>query len=119
MCAQVLSHVQLFVTLWTIIVHQAPLSMGFSQARILEWVAISISRGSSQPSDNNYYQLPPHPCTAWGVHTPQSTPHNPLYYTYRETDAERLFVPGLIFQNLQSNHFFPTNLKFVDLRRRF
>ena len=28
---------------------QAPLTMGFFQARILEWVAISFSRGSSQP----------------------------------------------------------------------
>ena len=27
--------------------HQAPLSMEFSQARILAWVAISFSRGSS------------------------------------------------------------------------
>ena len=32
------------VTPWTI-AWQAPLSMGFPQARILEWVAISISRG--------------------------------------------------------------------------
>ena len=29
--------------------HQAPLSIGFSQARILEWVAISFSRASSWP----------------------------------------------------------------------
>ena len=36
-----------FVTPWTIVAHQAPLSMGFFQARILEWVAISSSRGSS------------------------------------------------------------------------
>ena len=35
---------------WTA-AHQVPLSMGFSQARILEQVAISFSRGSSQPQD--------------------------------------------------------------------
>ena len=29
---------------------QAPLSMGILQARILEWVAMPSSRGSSQPS---------------------------------------------------------------------
>ena len=29
--------------------HQASVSMRFFQARILEWVAISFSRGSSQP----------------------------------------------------------------------
>ena len=37
--------VQLFVTLWAI-AHQAPLIL---QARILEWVAMPSSRGSSQP----------------------------------------------------------------------
>ena len=35
---------------WTV-AHQARLSMGFSQARMLEWVAISFSRGSSLPGD--------------------------------------------------------------------
>ena len=33
------------------VVHQVPLSMGVSQARILEYVAISSSRESSQPRD--------------------------------------------------------------------
>ena len=45
----VLSHVQLFASLWTV-VHQAPLPMGahgICQVRILEWVAISFSRRSS------------------------------------------------------------------------
>ena len=39
-------------THWTA-AHHAPLSMGFSrlQIRILEWVAMSSSRGSSQPRD--------------------------------------------------------------------
>ena len=36
------------VTPWTV-AYQAPLSMGILQARILEWVAISFSRISSQP----------------------------------------------------------------------
>ena len=35
-----------FVTPWTVAL-QTPLSMGFSQARILEGVAISYFRGSS------------------------------------------------------------------------
>ena len=42
------SHVQFFATLWTV-AHQTPLSMGFSRQEYLEWVAISFSRGSSQP----------------------------------------------------------------------
>ena len=47
-CAQLLSHVWHFATPWTIA--QPGFSVhGISQARILEWVAISYSRGSSQP----------------------------------------------------------------------
>ena len=42
-------HVRLFATPWTVAL-QAPLSMEFLQARILEWIAIPSSRGSSQPS---------------------------------------------------------------------
>ena len=48
--AYLLSRVQLFATL-CIVAHQAPLSMWFLQARILEWVAVPSSRGSSQPRD--------------------------------------------------------------------
>ena len=40
------SHVWLFVTLWTVAC-QAPLSMGFSQERILKWMSMPSSRGSS------------------------------------------------------------------------
>ena len=42
-------------TPWTV-THQAPLSMG-TQARILEWVAMPSSRGSSQPRDRNQVSL--------------------------------------------------------------
>ena len=45
-----LSHVRLFATSWTVVC-QASLPMGFFQARIMEWVAISSSRGSSWPRD--------------------------------------------------------------------
>ena len=48
----VLSHsvVSDSVTPWTV-ARQAPLSMWILQARILEWVAMSSSKGSSQPRD--------------------------------------------------------------------
>ena len=45
-----LSRVPLFVTPWTV-AYQAPPSLGFSSQGILEWVAISFSRRSSQPRD--------------------------------------------------------------------
>ena len=44
------SRVWFFVTPWTVAC-QAPLSMGILQARILEWVVVSSSRGSSGPRD--------------------------------------------------------------------
>ena len=43
---QLLSHVQLFVTLWAIPAFSVH---GILQARILEWVAMPFSRESSQP----------------------------------------------------------------------
>ena len=50
MCVQWLSRVRLFATSGTVAC-QAPLYGGFLPARILEWVAISSSRGSSRPMD--------------------------------------------------------------------
>ena len=45
-----LSHIWLFATPWTI-AYQSGNPHGILQARILEWVAISFSRGSSRPRD--------------------------------------------------------------------
>ena len=45
-----LSPVRLFATPWTIAYH-ASMTMGFFQARVLEWAAISFSRGFSWPND--------------------------------------------------------------------
>ena len=39
-----LSRVQLLATRWTAS-YQAPPSMGFSQATVLEWIAIAFSKG--------------------------------------------------------------------------
>ena len=47
MCAHSLSHVQLFVTLWSV-PHQGPLSKGFPRQEH-EWVAMFSSRRSSDP----------------------------------------------------------------------
>ena len=52
--AAVAASLQLCPTLWDLmdcIALQAPLSTGILQARILEWVAMASSRGSSQPKD--------------------------------------------------------------------
>ena len=52
-CVQSLSRARLFATPWTV-ARQAPLFMGILQARILEWVAISSPRGSSQSRDRTW-----------------------------------------------------------------
>ena len=52
------SHVQLFATPWTVAC-QAPLSVEILQARILERVAMSFSRGSSQHRDRTHVSLSP------------------------------------------------------------
>ena len=57
--AQWLSGAQFFVNPWTV-ARQAPPVHGIFQARILEWVAISYSRGSSQPQGLN-----PASCISW------------------------------------------------------
>ena len=62
-CAWLISHVPLFAAPWTVAC-QAPLSMGILQARILEWVAMPISRGSSLPWDQTQFS-----CIAGGFFT--------------------------------------------------
>ena len=49
----VLSRSVMSNSLWPFVAHQA-LSMGFFQGKILEWVVISFSRGSSQPRDQTH-----------------------------------------------------------------
>ena len=57
-CARVLSYVWVFVTPWTVCSPPSSSIYGINPARILEWVAISFSRGSFQPRD----QI----CISWG-----------------------------------------------------
>ena len=61
-----------FVIPWTV-VHHAPLSMGISQARILDRVAISFSRRSSRASARTLVS-----CTAGGFFTTEP-PGKPIY----------------------------------------
>ena len=58
---------------------QAPLSMGILQARILEWVAMSSSRGSSPPRDRTQVSH-----IAGGFFLPSEPPGKPM----RERDRD-------------------------------
>ena len=71
-CACVLFCVQLVVAPWTIAC-QAPLSI--FQARILEWVAISSCRGSSQPRDQSHVCC--YSCIGLGDSLPPAPPGEP------------------------------------------
>ena len=63
-----LSRIRIFATPWTV-AYQA-LSMGFS--RILEWVAISFPRGSSQPRDQTWVSRIAGRCfTVWATREAQ------------------------------------------------
>ena len=69
-CIQILSCVQLFVTVWTIPC-QAPLSMRILQARILKRIAVPSTRGSSQQGDQILISYVS--CTAGGFFTTSTT----------------------------------------------
>ena len=71
----VLIHVWLFAILCTL-AHQAPLSMGILQARILKWVALSSSKGSSQPRNGTLVS----PALAGGFFT-TVPPGKPTHWT--------------------------------------
>ena len=96
----VLNHVQLLVTPWTT-VHQAPVH-GIFQARILEWVAISFSRGSSWPRDQTHIScvscIASRFFTHWairevkdkGVGPPRSGPLPPSWWTLSRSHSTQL-----------------------------
>ena len=71
----VLSCTQVFAALWTM-AHPGSSVHGIFQARILEWVAISSSRGSSQPRDQTHVSFIS--CIAGGFFTaePSGKPLN-------------------------------------------
>ena len=53
MCVSCFSHVGFFATPWTVTQQDSSVH-GILQARILEWVAVPSSRGSSQPRDQTH-----------------------------------------------------------------
>ena len=94
---QSLSCVRPFATPWTV-AHQAPLSplsMEFFQAWVLEWFAISFSRGSSWTRERTHV-------SCFGRHTLYlwATWEAPLY----TVDCKKQSLPrdGALFKDLQS-----------------
>ena len=78
------SRIWLFATPWTVAC-QAPIH-GILQARILEWVVISFSRGSSQPRDGTRVS-----CTSGRIFTTEP-PGKPLNSKWSNSNSRRKTV---------------------------
>ena len=85
-CGLSLSCVWLFATPWTV-AHQALLSMGILQGRRLEWVAMSSSRGSSQPRG---WTRVSH--IAGGFFTIWATKEAHFHFRHEETEANSIYL---------------------------
>ena len=125
MKVKLLSCVQLFGAPWTV-AYQAPLSMGL-QARILEWVTVSFSRGSSQPRDRTWISRTGGRClNLWA--TREAPEHNrPSKNTYWMDERIRVFYKYVLTTNnatidmiaikfwfVSLNYFFRMNWEFWD-----
>ena len=86
----VLGCVQLFETLWTVAC-QVPLSMGIIQTRILEWVAMPSSRGSSQSRDQIHIS-----CIAGRLFTNWATREAQEYWSYTGVGRLSLLRSGYL-----------------------
>ena len=107
----VLNHfscVQLFVTLWTR-AHQAPLWI--VQARILEWVAMPSSKGSSQPRDQT--QVSYISCIGrWVLYGYLGSPH--LFCTLAKFKVYILILNPSLFTCLLLQNYFNDSISNND-----
>ena len=96
--AYTISHVWLFATPWAAS-HQRPLIHGISQARILEWVAISFPRGSSRPRDQIFSTTVPSVCWLFAAHLLTSIGYNFVFGVWRKVRAsiEWLLILFLLY----------------------
>ena len=91
LCAQPFTCVPLFLIPWTS--PQCSSVLGISQARILEWAAISYSRGSSWPRDGTQISCIGrhilYPCTTWEALYPLDVcnPHH-LYHPTKNISSK-------------------------------
>ena len=97
MCAQLLSHVLLFSTPWTI-AHQAPLSMGFSRQEYWSGVVISSSRESYQLRD--WIQVS---CISWICR----------WILYHHTTEEVLYTAMSVRVQISLRYLFFTSFRYI------
>ena len=85
---------------------QAPLSTGISQARILEWVAISSSRGSSQPRDGTWVS-----CIAGGFFTNWGIRETPWFENSWQIQCLYSIRPFVFLRRVSSENLLSYNKK--------
>ena len=105
-----ISRVRLFVTRWTV-AHQATPSI--LQARILEWVAISFSRGSSQPRDGTWVS-----CIAGRLFTTWATREAHMFCVKNRRLSEGRDVYHALNSEINSTPFFSVCLGLSRWLRR-
>ena len=107
-CALSLSHVQPFLTPWTV-ARQASLSMGILLARIMECFAMPSPRGSSQPGSNSglphFRQSPYHlsyqgspGILEWGAYSFSRGTSWPRNWTRVSCTADWFFASGTTWE---------------------
>ena len=92
-----LSHIRLFATPWTV-AHQSPLSMRFFFTEEYWSVAISFSRGSSQPRNQTYVSCVS--CIGRQILTTEPPGKSTIYYV------------SILFLKVKINNFYKTCLTF-------
>ena len=84
---------------------------GISQARILEWIAISFSRGSCQPRDQSHISCIS--CTAGGFLTDWATREaNTPYSNVNCSHHVIRYIKDLLILQLEVGTFWPTSSNF-------
>ena len=88
----------LVATPWTV-ARQAPLSIRILQARILEWIVISFSRGSSQPRDQ-VFCIAGRFFTVWATREAQWVGSERIQEKHLVTRVRPYRVPFSFFQEM-------------------
>ena len=84
---------------------------GISQARILEWIAISFSRGSCQPRDQSHISCIS--CTAGGFLTDWATREAKTPYSNVNCSHHVIrYIKDLLILQLEVGTFWPTSSNF-------
>ena len=110
MHALMLSHVQLFVTPWTV-AHQAPLSIGFSRQE--HWSRLPFPPPRDLPNPGIEHVSPASPAAACGFFTtePPGKPYKVHWHTSSNNQSKITYFLHVLHRNIP---FLPTSSMLVS-----